>query len=363
MRIRFGKHVHPILEGLTFVEVSTDDERLRNIYRNRLLKEEEKAVIDTHLAAVQAMQAEAGKLLMQLAPELKPLFHIRMNDKMSAMHSFLISVMDFEEYDLSRQLAHIKACIENDADCFLRANASNVDEDRNFAQVSKSELIQVLQETKEEDAYKWKLLLWNETIVTIVERWAVLQEALEAMMKRYQDAIDAAERCYQRAVEHTYAHGNMLDELLAQSSVKITEDTREILLLPTLAGFNSFSYISRDMVEEDMDYILWGIDILALMGNLQPEQTMESLCASLKLLSDPSKFEILRYVSHEKAYGAQIAKELKLTTATISYHVQSLLNTGFLRFEKENNRLYYFLNKDYLEAFLEAVKERLLNNS
>ena len=91
--------------------------------------------------------------------------------------------------------------------------------------------------------------------------------------------------------------------------------------------------------------------------------SIESICNGLKLLSDKSKFDILCYVSKQSAYGAQIAKELKLTTPTISYHMQALMNAGFIQVRKENNRLYYSMNREFVEIFLESAKGKLLNNS
>ena len=52
----------------------------------------------------------------------------------------------------------------------------------------------------------------------------------------------------------------------------------------------------------------------------------DELITALKLLGDKSKFEILRTVKDEGAYGAQLAKQMGLTTATISHHVNALLN-------------------------------------
>ena len=145
--------------------------------------------------------------------------------------------------------------------------------------------------------------------------------------------------------------------------LEVLSDTEELLVLPAFSGFRSLSFLTQDLREHGQGTLIWGLDILLLLKHKKAGVSVDTICSSLKLLSDKSKFEILCYVSRQCAYGAQIAKELQLTTPTISYHMQALMNAGFIKFRKENNRLYYSLNREYLEEFLEMTKQKLLSNS
>lgn len=86
---------------------------------------------------------------------------------------------------------------------------------------------------------------------------------------------------------------------------------------------------------------------------------MEAMLDALKVLSDKSKFKILSFLKDKRSYGAEIAKQLNLSTPTISYPMQALLNAGFVGFEKENNRLYYHVDKEYLAIFFHQVIDHL----
>lgn len=88
--------------------------------------------------------------------------------------------------------------------------------------------------------------------------------------------------------------------------------------------------------------------------------TKEQLCIGLKLLSDPSKFEILRFINEKQAYGQEIAAELNLTTATISHHMSALMVLGLINLEKVDNRVYYQMNKEAVGVLLEEAKRALL---
>lgn len=76
----------------------------------------------------------------------------------------------------------------------------------------------------------------------------------------------------------------------------------------------------------------------------------------LKLLSDKSKFEILSYIRDKRAYGSELAKHLKLTTATVSHHMNALLAAGLVELEKVDNRVYYRANKKALAEVLNYGK-------
>ena len=41
--------------------------------------------------------------------------------------------------------------------------------------------------------------------------------------------------------------------------------------------------------------------------------------------------------------------------------MQALMNAQLVTFEKDNQRLYYHLNREYLKGFLQQVEKTLLN--
>ncbi len=75
-----------------------------------------------------------------------------------------------------------------------------------------------------------------------------------------------------------------------------------------------------------------------------------------KLLSDKSKVDILEFVAKRSCYGKEIANELELSTATISYHVNALLKEGFLKADINSNKVYYSINREKISACLEDIK-------
>lgn len=49
---------------------------------------------------------------------------------------------------------------------------------------------------------------------------------------------------------------------------------------------------------------------------------------------------------------------MKLTTATISYHMQALIDAGLVSVEKSDNRLYFQVHKEHLHQYLKQAEQR-----
>lgn len=80
-------------------------------------------------------------------------------------------------------------------------------------------------------------------------------------------------------------------------------------------------------------------------------------CKNLfKALSDETRLEIIRVTSKRPWYNKELADYFDLSTATLSYHLNLLLNLGILNFEPSiNNRYYYTTNKKNLKKLFDIA--------
>ena len=90
--------------------------------------------------------------------------------------------------------------------------------------------------------------------------------------------------------------------------------------------------------------------------NLQKSQ---DLFVMLKLLSDKSKFEILQFVANDWKYGSEIVKETGLTAATISYHMNTLVQARLVDIKKEEKKVYFRQNRDYVSEMLSFCEKSI----
>lgn len=362
MKILFKNWFQPMLECCGLLEDCQREERYEETLRGEHLSAEEEARIQSHIDVMVKLREEMDPIFKKDYTDMQILFQDKTSGKITPFRSFLISYLDMKETDWRKQLQQLRKVCSEDSDCLLRAYVSNFDEDKDYRTADSTQLLQDLHATSLTAEDKWELLMKSRNMPAILDKWEELFIRLLAILKRYRKAYEQAAREFEDMIQH---QEELLKELVELTGMKleVLSDTEELLVLPAFSGFRSLSFLTQDLREHGQGTLIWGLDILLLLKHKKAGVSVDTICSSLKLLSDKSKFEILCYVSRQCAYGAQIAKELQLTTPTISYHMQALMNAGFIKFRKENNRLYYSLNREYLEEFLEMTKQKLLSNS
>jgi DNA-binding transcriptional ArsR family regulator len=78
----------------------------------------------------------------------------------------------------------------------------------------------------------------------------------------------------------------------------------------------------------------------------------QGLLGSLELfksLADETRLNIISLLAEKTMYGNELAEKLNLSNATISHHVSKLLVNNIIQAKKEDNKLYYRLNKNKFE--------------
>lgn len=81
----------------------------------------------------------------------------------------------------------------------------------------------------------------------------------------------------------------------------------------------------------------------------------------LKALSDSRRLSIIRLLAARPYYGYEIAAALNLTPATVNYHMNFLLNSDIVSFDKEETKVYFILNKDRFKELFKESEKMLLN--
>lgn len=151
---------------------------------------------------------------------------------------------------------------------------------------------------------------------------------------------------------------NIYNYMMQESSVTLDRSKSGYVIIPSIMNCNSIRFVAdgekTDTPQKDIFYIGCLLDDDFNINTQLDDNSYIHQC--LKLLSDKSKFEILMSIKDKKAYGAEIAKQMNLTTPTISHHMTALLDAGLVTIEKENTKLYYMANKDKITELLDNVK-------
>ena len=62
-------------------------------------------------------------------------------------------------------------------------------------------------------------------------------------------------------------------------------------------------------------------------------------------------------------YNLELAEELSLTAATVSHHMNVLLNLRLVDVEKRDGRVYYTITKDTIRETLQSLRRVFLDES
>lgn len=91
------------------------------------------------------------------------------------------------------------------------------------------------------------------------------------------------------------------------------------------------------------------------------EKAKENLLMVLKAISDKSKFEILTSLKAAPKYNLEIAEALGLTPATVSHHMNMLLNCGLVKVDKKEGKVYYSQATQEIEQAIKYLNRYLLD--
>lgn len=131
-----------------------------------------------------------------------------------------------------------------------------------------------------------------------------------------------------------------------------TKSFEKIIFIPALMMSPHRTYY---FYNENTLMILYDPYLIKDYVNLQIEKTTDFL----KTISDTSKLTILMLLRHSCLCSSELAKELNLTTSTISRHIDSLMKFGLITESKEKITKYYTLNPSSATKQLDDILKLL----
>ncbi|MFA6940268.1 MAG: winged helix-turn-helix domain-containing protein [Clostridiaceae bacterium] len=168
------------------------------------------------------------------------------------------------------------------------------------------------------------------------------EEELNKVQGLYSEAMDSIRtRLYDKdPIE--------LAEEIKGSKLSARKTYKEYIFTPSyfLHHHNIVSY------NEDRFMLVYNINI----NNMDISADAERIADLLKVLSDKSRLEMLRQLKRRPTYGKVLASRLKLTTATISRHLDQLRTINLISEVKADKVKYFKVNADEVNKLLDEIK-------
>lgn len=285
------------------------------------------------------------------------------NQDSTLADAFLQYYGDFSEQDLSRIETGILVKFRKDPLSFLSSTLDNfnlLNLGSSKKELSDYSLMELMEICILSDESKWHLLAFYQDFESYLSKFlSLLSPAVTAL-----SSLSGSLTCWTAPFFEEFPHKiteQNLYQYMAEKFQIILPDTDSIIIQPTLFGCSRLKYLAASRPNEYSN-MLWGIHFETIYSNRLKQNSSTYICYNLKLLSDKSKFDILRLLARRSYYSGELAKELGLTTSTIAHHMQALQSAHFVSVDKRSTyRTYYKLNEESLNHFLEQVHRQLFS--
>ncbi|GKX68126.1 ArsR/SmtB family transcription factor [Inconstantimicrobium mannanitabidum] len=203
-----------------------------------------------------------------------------------------------------------------------------------------------------EDA-KWKLI---QVYKNPKPHYMVLVEIILKNEDAHKNAYKEVEQLVHKFIED-FQKDPQGKYVYIQETIGIKLNSNKLIIYPAVARFNALTMDLKDGCE----ILHYGILFDKLMEGVRTIGSDKApIINVLKPLSDKSKFEIIRLLKNEEMYGQQIAEKLKLTTATVSYHMNDLVVANLVCLERRDSKVYYSLNRKAIKEFISELETYML---
>lgn len=209
---------------------------------------------------------------------------------------------------------------------------------------TEKEIIDFLTDLHAEEGFKWHLLEFmrrpKDWMAKLTEMLAANIPACEKALAEMGKALDPFLRSYENNADKQVSQ---MKGIFAQGS----------FIYPTLiGGMSQQIYYTKCYQGVFMEY-------LVPKGGSGDEQK-ELVITRMKALSDRSKLDILCELKKSRQYNLELAENMKLSPSTMSHHMNVLFACGFVGIEKKDGRVYYYLQEEAVEEYLDHIRQLLL---
>ena len=108
-------------------------------------------------------------------------------------------------------------------------------------------------------------------------------------------------------------------------------------------------------IEREYSYLYIGCGISASSLLQEHSNALDDISSVLRGLSERKRLEVLRQLARKRLYGQELAELLNMDRGNLSRLLSVLNEQGFVRQEKENQRIYYRADRAALQRFFDGI--------
>lgn len=108
-------------------------------------------------------------------------------------------------------------------------------------------------------------------------------------------------------------------------------------------------------IKREYSYLYIGCGISASSLLQEYSNAIDDISSVLRGLSERKRLEVLRQLAKKRLYGQELAELLNMDRGNLSRLLSVLNEQGFVRQEKENQRIYYRADRQALQRFFDGI--------
>lgn len=204
---------------------------------------------------------------------------------------------------------------------------------------------------------KWRLLQISQSPKAEIQRYRDLMQLLEPIFKQYFAA-------YSNLLEPDLK--DLLEKLSTNGPkpmLALTDGILDDAIIPDgeiilfISYFQPFHIAIK--VSSLTPIISWGRHIETFMAYQQKlkEDALNDHIRIFKNLGDKTRYQVVQLVAQGNLSTKVIADQLGVTPATISYHLNNLVNAKILKLESIDGKFQYAINQQQLENTILAIQK------
>lgn len=380
-KILLKKHIDYVFEGCQLLTNLADEgsdggygklrETLSRKYRVKLAE-----YMETYIDLMEEITLSAAERFSDEMPQIKKYFG-RIEDRFSVAELGLcierVNVGFHSQRNAEEVLAHYRRLTEQERDGYFLTELDMEKEQEAFDQVigcnARGIVVPEAVRVKNLLSYIRKLDLKPENRSFVedvylnrdayVEEMVPLLDQAIGVLKEYESRLLSVAENWEMQWRNVIDTGEF-ENVFGSTLGKLKED---IVVVPSFVQC-SVLWVSIDsgllkLSENFMPFWRLGVALSREFfadHRMKEEYQFEEYQKILKALGDKSKLDILLFVKDKPSYGTEIAKQFHLTTATVSHHMNQLLQLELVQVEVKEKRVYYQTQKERLQEVFDACK-------
>ena len=196
------------------------------------------------------------------------------------------------------------------------------------------------------------------------EQATKLLEEMVQILKDYKEDMEKLARVWGDYWGKAVEEGSFLEKTKGALNIDDSMMEHGLCVMPCFIELASLWLHTGDhlLLEKENPLAVYRVGIvltdkLTWNCTMKEEFRVDEIVPVCKLLGDKSKMDILLFIKDKPAYGSEIAKHFSLTTATVSHHMNKLLQLRLVQADLRDGKVYYQASKEMLQEFFEHAKQ------